>query len=57
MERYAPEAVDLGKESAETKRLYGLGPPGAFRKLCLVARRLVEGRFASSSSVAYINSN
>ena len=44
MQSCAPEAVDIGKESEETKRLYGLDNPitTPFGKQCLLARRLVE---------------
>jgi uncharacterized protein (DUF1501 family) len=44
MQGAVPEAVDLGRESAATKRLYGLDDPIAakFGADCLIARRLVE---------------
>jgi hypothetical protein len=44
MQSAAPEAVDLSKESEETKRLYGLDNPTAekYGRKCLIARRLVE---------------
>jgi uncharacterized protein (DUF1501 family) len=44
MQMAAPEALDIGKESAKTQQLYGLDNPKAthFAKQCLVARRLVE---------------
>jgi hypothetical protein len=44
MQSAAPEAVDLSRETAETKRLYGLDDPNAaeFGTRCLLARRLVE---------------
>jgi hypothetical protein len=44
MQTAAPEAVDLDKESEETKALYGLDDPRAavFGRQCLLARRLVE---------------
>ena len=44
MQSAAPEAVDLARETAETKRLYGLDDPVAaeFGTRCLLARRLVE---------------
>ena len=44
MQGAAPEAVDLARESAETKRLYGLDEPrtAEFGTRCLLARRLVE---------------
>jgi hypothetical protein len=44
MQQHAPEAVDLSRESAETRTLYGLDDPGTaeFGTRCLLARRLVE---------------
>jgi hypothetical protein len=44
MQQHAPEAVDLSKESKETKKLYGLEDPetNEFGTRCLLARRLVE---------------
>jgi hypothetical protein len=44
MQATAPEAVDLGVETPETKRLYGLDDPRCreFGAMCLRARRLVE---------------
>jgi len=44
MQAEAPEAVDLGNESEETKALYGLDrkETAAFGRNCLLARRLVE---------------
>jgi hypothetical protein len=44
MQQHAPEAVDLRKETAETKSLYGLDDPHTadFGARCLLARRLVE---------------
>jgi hypothetical protein len=44
MQMAAPDALDLAKETEETKRLYGLDNPKAthFAKQCLTARRLVE---------------
>jgi hypothetical protein len=44
MQRHAPEAVDLGRESEATRRLYGLDEPRTeeFGRRCLLARRLVE---------------
>jgi hypothetical protein len=41
---HAPEAVDLGKESEATKKLYGIGEKHTdfFGKQCLTARRMVE---------------
>jgi hypothetical protein len=44
MQAHAPEVVDLSKESAETRALYGLDDPKTeeFGRKCLLARRLVE---------------
>ncbi len=44
MQREAPEAFDVERESPATKKLYGLGEPvtDTFGKQCLMARRLVE---------------
>ena len=45
MQSAAPEALDLGQETAATRRLYGIenGNPGEyFGTQCLMARRLVE---------------
>ncbi len=44
MQARAPEAVDLGQETAETKELYGLDDARCkeFGAMCLRARRLVE---------------
>jgi hypothetical protein len=44
MQAAAPEAVDLGKESDATKKLYGIGNPVTekYGTMCLMARRLVE---------------
>jgi hypothetical protein len=44
MQTHAPEAVDLARETAATRRLYGLGRPetAEFGTRCLLARRLVE---------------
>lgn len=44
MQGCAPDAVDIGGESDETKALYGLNDPVTepFGKQCLLARRLVE---------------
>jgi hypothetical protein len=44
MQRHAPEAVDLTRETAATRRLYGLDDPRTeeFGRRCLLARRLVE---------------
>jgi hypothetical protein len=44
MQSAAKEALDLGRESDETKRLYGLDDPATkeFGGRCLIARRLIE---------------
>jgi hypothetical protein len=44
MQRHAPEAVDLSRESAETRTLYGLDDERTeeFGRRCLLSRRLVE---------------
>jgi hypothetical protein len=44
MQAEAPEAVDLSKETADTRDEYGIGqqPTDEFGRNCLVARRLVE---------------
>ncbi len=44
MQAAVPEAVDLGRESEATRKLYGLDDPvaGKFAADCLIARRLVE---------------
>jgi hypothetical protein len=44
MQRHAPEAVDLSRETEETKGLYGIDDPetAEFGSRCLLARRLVE---------------
>ncbi len=44
MQKHAPEAVDLSKETEETKKLFGLDrkETAAFGRNCLLARRLVE---------------
>ena len=44
MQRHAPEAVDLSRESGATRALYGLDDPRTadFGRRCLLARRLVE---------------
>jgi hypothetical protein len=61
MQMCAPEAVDLSRESEETKRLYGLDQPvsAPFGKQCLLARRLVERgvRFVQLYSGALVNQN
>ena len=44
MQSAAPELVDLSRESAETRELYGLGQKDTdeFGTRCLLARRLIE---------------
>jgi hypothetical protein len=44
MQRYAPEALDLAKETAATHHLYGTDNPQTadFGRRCLLARRLLE---------------
>jgi len=44
MQAQAPDAFDVSKESAETKKLYGIDQPGTddFGRQCLLARRLSE---------------
>ncbi len=44
MQSAATEALDLSRETAETKRLYGLDDPETeeYGSRCLIARRLVE---------------
>ncbi len=44
MQSTAPEAVDISKESAATRKLYGIGEPATddFGRKCLLARRMVE---------------
>jgi hypothetical protein len=44
MQRHAPDAVDLSKESVVTRELYGLNEKRTedFGRRCLLARRLVE---------------
>ncbi len=44
MQAAAPEAVDLSKETAATRALYGIGKreTGTFGRMCLMSRRLVE---------------
>ncbi|MEM8681137.1 MAG: DUF1501 domain-containing protein, partial [Planctomycetota bacterium] len=44
MQSTAPEAVDLGQETARTLDLYGIGrePTDVFGRQCLMARRMVE---------------
>jgi hypothetical protein len=44
MQQHAPEALDLGRESAATRKLYGVDEPvtADFGRRCLLARRLLE---------------
>ena len=49
MQKEVPEVMDLSKESAATKKMYGIGgggggpgSPDAFGRSCLLARRMVE---------------
>ncbi|HLK60791.1 MAG TPA: DUF1501 domain-containing protein [Chthonomonadaceae bacterium] len=44
MQREAPEAFDIARESSQTQQLYGIGQPvtDLFGRQCLLARRLVE---------------
>jgi len=44
MQGCAPEALDIGRESEATRKLYGLDEPvtESFGRQCLMARRLVE---------------
>jgi len=43
LQQSAPEAVDLGRETAESLQLYGAeGPDSSFARNCLLARRLLE---------------
>src|SRR5213595_2142304 len=44
MQARMPEAVDLSRESAETRRIYGMEDPETedTARKCLLARRLVE---------------
>jgi hypothetical protein len=44
MQARAPEAFDLGRETARTQQRYGIGeePTDEFGRQCLLARRLVE---------------
>jgi hypothetical protein len=44
MQQYAPEALDLDKETAKTRNKYGLDDPATvdFGRRCLLARRLLE---------------
>ena len=52
MQAEAPEAVDLSRESAATKRLYGIDEPrtSEFGTRCLLARRLVSAACALFNS-------
>lgn len=44
MQREAPEAFDISRESPQTQKLYGIDSPATdlFGRQCLLARRLVE---------------
>jgi len=44
MQTHAPEALDLGRETVETRKSYGIDDPvtGDFGRRCLLARRLLE---------------
>jgi hypothetical protein len=44
MQKKAPDVLDLSKETAATRRLYGIGekPTDTFGRQCLMARRLCE---------------
>src|SRR5262249_42753039 len=44
MQKHAPEALDLSKETEATRKLYGIDDPVAadFGRRCLLARRLLE---------------
>ena len=44
MQKHAPEAVNISRETAETQRLYGVDRPetSEFARRCLLSRRLVE---------------
>ena len=59
MQSCAPETMDLGQETEETKALYGLDKEitQPFGRQCLLARRLVERgvRFVQLWSGAYVN--
>jgi hypothetical protein len=54
MQTEAPEVLDISKETAETRQLYGLDDPATayFGTQCLLARRLSESgvRFVQASS-------
>ncbi|MBI5771495.1 MAG: DUF1501 domain-containing protein [Verrucomicrobia bacterium] len=53
LQNHAPDALDLSKESAATKALYGIGeePTDDYGRQCLMARRLAE------AGVRYIQVN
>lgn len=59
MQSSAPDAVDLSKESNETKQMYGMDDPVSepFGRRCLLARRLIERgvRFVQLYSGSGIN--
>ena len=61
MQTCAPDAVDIHKETEQTKRLYGLdhSTTEPFGKQCLLARRLVERgvRFVQLFHGALVNQN
>jgi hypothetical protein len=61
MQSCAPEAVDISRESDETKKLYGLDHPVTepFGKQCLLARRLIERgvRFVQLYNGSIVNQN
>ena len=42
MQMEAPDAVDLSKETARTKKLYGIDRGNTFGTKCLLARRFIE---------------
>ena len=42
MQMEAPEAIDLSKETAQTKKLYGIDRGNTFGAKCLLARRFIE---------------
>jgi len=59
MQACVPEAVDLSRESDETKQLYGLNDPvsAGYGRQCLLARRLIERgvRYVQLISGAYVS--
>ena len=61
MQGCAPEAVDLSKETEQTKRLYGLDNKATepFGRQCLLARRMIERgvRFVQLYSGSIVNQN